>query len=488
MPQADEFNCLNLNISVPHLPSKTAEPPIPVMVFLHGGAFTYSMNSSPIYDGRMLAYISTALYQPTIIVTVNYRLGVYGFLASHDLKYLSKRNDDGPGTGNMGIWDQVLALRWVQQHIAAFGGDPLRVTLFGQSAGAASVHAHLLRGEALFSSAIMQSGLLDLCGVLSVDEYQVVYERLLLVLGIPLEIPAEERVRRLLGIETQKLTAAMVPTFITPVVTTPLCDDGVLLPGGMPRGLDCKDFHVPDWCPRIVMGDARNECIIWNKSWDNLSPNPIGLGQDLSTPTAELTLEKLEDLLGVRKAKLLASLYDIAPNSKSEDVFWALERMTTHGLFSAPIYFALGSAAKQAQLEAELPDSPSKSVYAYHFDVPSPYPNPWRNLAHHSNDNVLIWGVLRHTLPVIQQKVADRMAAAWIAFANGEDPWEPFADTERKWMVFGREGAVVEGQNEGHVDWGYWIWETLKEDGMIGDLMRLGEELCLRRSELVKRK
>lgn len=105
------------------------------MVFLHGGAFTYAAGSAAMYDGKVLADISRDdAGSPTIIVTINYRLGVLGFLASKEIReYNASFGEDG--VGNYGIWDQVEALRWVNQHIKAFGGDPERVTLFGQSAG-----------------------------------------------------------------------------------------------------------------------------------------------------------------------------------------------------------------------------------------------------------------------------------------------------------------------------------------------------------------
>lgn len=109
MPAADEFDCLNLNISVPVLPPDS-NAPLPVIVFIHGGAFTYSINSSPIYYSRLLASTSAGLSKPAIIVTVNYRLGVYGFLAGTDIQEYNRAHGEA-GVGNYGIWDQVLALR-----------------------------------------------------------------------------------------------------------------------------------------------------------------------------------------------------------------------------------------------------------------------------------------------------------------------------------------------------------------------------------------
>lgn len=104
------------------------------MIFMHGGAFVYAAGGAPIYDGRALAEISSKLDTPTIIISINFRLGVFGFLASKEIREYNLEFGEG-GVGNYGLWDQVEALRWVQKHISAFGGDPARVTLFGQSAG-----------------------------------------------------------------------------------------------------------------------------------------------------------------------------------------------------------------------------------------------------------------------------------------------------------------------------------------------------------------
>ncbi|CAG9943064.1 unnamed protein product [Clonostachys rosea f. rosea IK726] len=470
MPQADEFNCLNLNISVPHLPADQVKNPLPVMIFIHGGAFTYSMNSSPVYDSRILVESSASKFRrPTIVITVNYRLGVYGFLAGKDIETYNSSHGEA-GVGNYGLWDQVLALRWVQKHISAFGGDPKQVTLFGQSAGAVSVHAHLLRGEPLFSSAILQSGLIRLCGVLSIDEYQSVYERILQALDIPIDLNPEDRIERLLSADSSALTKAMVPAFIIPVVTSPLCDDGVFVTGSIPSYDEYYTFSVPEWCPRVMIGDATNECIIWNKSWDNICDSPLASGEDLTVPTAALTLAKMESYLGSPKARMLSEIYDITSDTSEKDIFTKLEKMTTHGLFSAPIYFARQAA--------------KGSVFAYHFDVPSPFKNAWGGMAHHSFDNVLIWGLLSHEMPQSYAKVSEYMAEAWIRFASGEDPWERHSESG-KYKVFGLERTILTSKND-DLERGHQIWDKLHDLGLVADLARLSEELCLRRRELTQ--
>jgi para-nitrobenzyl esterase len=122
----------------------------PVFVYLYGGGFTEGSGSVAIYDGEALAK------KGLVVVTVNYRVGVFGFLAHPELATESPR----AASGNYGLLDQVAALRWVQQNIAAFGGDPANVTIAGQSAGAMSVYLLTAspRTRGLFHRAVVQSG------------------------------------------------------------------------------------------------------------------------------------------------------------------------------------------------------------------------------------------------------------------------------------------------------------------------------------------
>uniref|UniRef100_A0A670ZKX2 Carboxylic ester hydrolase n=1 Tax=Pseudonaja textilis TaxID=8673 RepID=A0A670ZKX2_PSETE len=134
-------DCLSLNIWVPH-PQPSA--PVPVLVWIHGGGYFMGTSSVAVFNGAPLAATENV-----IVVTINYRLGALGFL------YFPPA-----APGNLGLLDQQLALKWVKENAAAFGGDPSRVTIFGQSAGGASVNFHLLapKSQDLFAQAVIQSG------------------------------------------------------------------------------------------------------------------------------------------------------------------------------------------------------------------------------------------------------------------------------------------------------------------------------------------
>lgn len=146
-PEPMSEDCLTLNVWAPE---GAADAKLPVMVWVHGGGLVNGSGSTPIYWGDELAK------RGVIVVTFNYRLGALGFLAHPEL------NDESAhgGSGNYGLLDQIAALTWVQRNIAAFGGDPDQVTIFGQSSGSISVSALVAspRAKGLFRRAIGQSG------------------------------------------------------------------------------------------------------------------------------------------------------------------------------------------------------------------------------------------------------------------------------------------------------------------------------------------
>eukprot|EP00927_Polykrikos_kofoidii_P064163 TRINITY_DN5921_c0_g2_i1.p1 TRINITY_DN5921_c0_g2~~TRINITY_DN5921_c0_g2_i1.p1 ORF type:complete len:685 (-),score=51.86 TRINITY_DN5921_c0_g2_i1:24-1967(-) len=145
-------DCLFLNIGTPFRePGSPGNSLLPVLVWIHGGS--YNTGSSNIYPVDSLVAASNF---SVIVVTLNYRLNVFGFLGSARLR---DRSEDG-STGNYGIQDQRLAIQWVRSNAAAFGGDGARVTIFGQSAGGNSVLNHLVQPASfgLYERAIVQSG------------------------------------------------------------------------------------------------------------------------------------------------------------------------------------------------------------------------------------------------------------------------------------------------------------------------------------------
>ena len=143
-------DCLYLNVWVPGSASASAFGPLPVLVYFYGGGFVAGDGSEPRYDGESMAT------KGIIALTVNYRLGIFGLFAHPELTKESPNHS----SGNYGLMDQAAALQWVQDNIAAFGGDPKRVTIAGESAGSVSVSALMASpvSKSLFAGAIGESG------------------------------------------------------------------------------------------------------------------------------------------------------------------------------------------------------------------------------------------------------------------------------------------------------------------------------------------
>lgn len=145
-PQKQSEDCLNLNVWTAARPGEKR----PVMVWIHGGALTRGSGSTWVYDGTAFAK------KGVVLVTINYRLGPLGYLAHPELTAESPNHS----SGNYGVLDQIAALKWVRKNIAAFGGDPGRVTIFGESAGSWSVNVLVASplAKGLFHHAIGESG------------------------------------------------------------------------------------------------------------------------------------------------------------------------------------------------------------------------------------------------------------------------------------------------------------------------------------------
>ncbi|KAK7050555.1 carboxylic ester hydrolase [Favolaschia claudopus] len=143
-------DCLTINVIKPT--SATSTSKLPVVAWIFGGGF--ELGSTQMYDGTTIVQRSIAMGEPVIYVSMNYRVAAFGFLASKEVR--------AAGVGNLGLQDQRQALRWIQKYIGNFGGDPSKVTIWGESAGAISVSLQMLANggntEGLFRGAFMESG------------------------------------------------------------------------------------------------------------------------------------------------------------------------------------------------------------------------------------------------------------------------------------------------------------------------------------------
>ncbi|XP_057694977.1 acetylcholinesterase-like isoform X2 [Corythoichthys intestinalis] len=213
-------DCLYLNVWTPF--NKASQSSLaPVLVWIYGGGFISGTSSLDIYDGRYLSKV-----EGVVVVSMNYRLGALGFLA------LSDNNI----RGNAGLLDQRLALQWVSNNIVNFGGDPSQVTLFGESAGSASVGFHLLSpgSHDLFQRAVMQSGSPNaLWASVSKEVAQERSMRLAKLIGCPTSSPAH------LDICLQRTDASVITSKQFDTLTQP-----TVLPNPFPPVVD--GYFLPD--------------------------------------------------------------------------------------------------------------------------------------------------------------------------------------------------------------------------------------------------
>lgn len=240
-------DCLVLNVWTP---DQVVSEPRPVMVWIHGGGFTLGSGSDPAYDGKVLSETTGA-----VVVNMNYRLGAFGYLAHPDL---AAEDSAHPSSGNYGIEDQRAALEWVKTNIAAFGGDPGRVTLFGESAGGISTCFHLVSplSEGLFSSAILESGPCDQATPRADAEAQG--EELATLVGCDAEADVPACLREKTAAEIAEALAAGPFLFGEGASWFPIVD-GYNLPDDPPVMLANGDFaKVP-----VIVGANADEATIF---------------------------------------------------------------------------------------------------------------------------------------------------------------------------------------------------------------------------------
>jgi para-nitrobenzyl esterase len=401
-------DCLNLNIWSPDL----GQASLPVMVWIHGGAFANGSGSVPTYDGTRFAR------DGVVCVTINYRLGADGFL------YL------GDGIANLGLLDQIAALTWVQENIAAFGGDPNNITIFGESSGGMSVAALMAmpRAAGLFRRAIAQSG----AGhhVISTATAQRIGQYLAEKLGVE---PAREAIatvpiNRLVQAQQElrieisahpdparwgEVAANLMP--FEPVI------DGNLLPA---RPIDS-----------VAAGAGANVDLLVGNNADEfrLFLVPVGTINVIN----EEMLSRAIAAYGLPVAETLATYRATRKDATPGELLAAI---ATDWFYRIP---AIRMAEAHAQQDAG-------ATYIYEFAWQSPTFSGRIGACHAMEmpfvfDNLDKEGFegLMGTNP--PQQVADAMHAAWVAFATGGNPAWPQYDLKRRaTMRFDTTSELVE--------------------------------------------
>lgn len=423
-PPIDE-DCLYLNVWTPGTDGRRR----PVMVWIHGGGFTIGAGSEPLYNGRSLASRGDV-----VVVTINYRLGALGFLYMPDFA-----DAEGEPCTNFGMLDQVAALEWVRDEIAAFGGDPNNVTIFGESAGGMSVGALMASPLAvgLFRRAILQSGAAH--NALSIDQAQANTAAFAEALGVEKltaarlrSIPAEDILRAQASMEASdreriRERPAMALRF-EPVI------DGHFLrerPIDAIRAGLSKDVSV-------LIGTTAEEWKLFAAMWPSLAK----ISEDEAARRIGSLVSSDAD---AERGRAILQVYREARKARGE----ATE---TFELFLAAQtdHMARVPADRVAKAQAVH----QRQVFAYRFDWRSPVADGALG-ACHALDLPFVFSTQR-LVPAFAgagpdaDALATTIGDAWLAFARTGDPstdalhWPPFDVERRSTMILDRECRAEE--------------------------------------------
>ncbi len=419
-PQGDD--CLTLNIWASS--DIAGGDRKPVMVWIHGGAYVLGSANQPLYNGRVLAAGGDV-----VVVTVNYRLGAFGFLDLSSFSTSGRRFDS-----NLGLRDVILALQWVRDNIAAFGGDPDRVTLFGESAGAGIVTTLLTTpaGAGLFSAAIAQSS--PATSVYDAVRGRRVAEEYLDILGLK-----PDDVDRLSGLPAEAIVAASRTLFNDVPLRSPgllafaPIVDGDLVPDyPVKLARECRSHPVP-----LIIGTNKHEAALFK--W-------------MKSPLMPITPHEIRRMF----AEMAAEQPDVQlPTEDQIGAVYRSRRTKTRGMGVArDVGFRMPSVWLAEGHSAVAP------VYLYRFDWSTPMLKALGIGATHATELPYVWGNLiagpkDFTFKLGGLKtgaaVSSRMRARWVNFAveakpnglPGEPEWPPYHEADRACLIIDRRDAIV---------------------------------------------
>lgn len=440
-------DCLFLNIATPveALDIKGKRDLLPVFFWIHGGAYMWGTAADFPADAPVVSS-----KQGVVVVTANYRINGLGFLGSEELR---ARSDDG-SVGSYGIQDQRMAMEWVKENIEAFGGDPERVTIIGQSAGGNSVMNHLARKASFpfYQQAVMQSGTYS-PGSLALDQAQENYDNLMKELGC-------DSLECMLGKDGAAVAKAAQE--ISPRGWLPVYD-GVFVED-MPWELIKKGDYNTD--AKIIIGSDRDE----NGLGTIANPDiPDDMGEDIF----DAQWPQLMDTQDQDKLAEIKQIWDPSNYVYPDDLgnysqwWWELVRATTD---SVP---GLGACAART-LGRMFVENGNPSVYMYLHsapvttEVPSmPGSGPGSVVVVHSSEIFYTAGLTDMLKPGPEVDLAKEVAGYWTNFAISGDPnvgpndhsveWTPYSIEEDNVIRFERsdmDGIYIQnGLRKEACDW-----------------------------------
>ncbi|GIK05682.1 hypothetical protein Aspvir_009795 [Aspergillus viridinutans] len=350
LPQSD-LNCLNLNITVPAGTTGTSK--LPVFLFIHGGGLVLGANSWPQFDYAR----------------------------------------------------SEVAMRWVQKHIADFGGDPDNVTLAGMSAGGACVTYHLDSDEQLFKRAIVMSGTCLLIQPLPYDLHEQNYRQAIAALGLA-DASSEDRIKTLLETPGEALVAKIPPT----VLAVPAIDGDIVSSAVTYAQVADKGSNFPrgkKWSEDLMIGYAQMDASIM-----------AFLMSHTKKDCASKFVTALNTILASKSdvSQQTLNKYNITEDMTDDEAFPAILNYINDIAFFAPVLtFAKGW---------------KNNVYVYHFNEGNPWDGPWKDRASHIIDLAYLFQNFREFMGPDQQQLAITFAEDFFKFCHGVKPWPAVAQND----------------------------------------------------------
>ena len=392
-------DCLYLNIWK-NLDDST--PDKPVMVFIHGGSYGWGGTADPMYDGKNFV----SAHPDIILVTIGYRLGLMGFV---DLSYF-EGGEDYPDAPNLGILDQIEALRWIQRNIRAFGGNPKNVTIFGESAGGGSVSLlpMIPCAKGLFCRVIAESGSVAL--TFSKEECREFSKKLKHMSGAQ----SVSQLQRLSEFDLQQINEKLNQYNNFPQ------RDGKLIPLNPYKPYENGETADID----MLIGTNAEEMNYWIEEVGGMTPYRL------------LSSIKFENDMKILSASDKKRVRDFI-SLKKEERIWRMSRCYDEMMFRLP-------AVEQARLHSKN----GGKTYMYYWTVPSTLP---MHKACHAVELAYVFGNRDETIYTgepADKSLSDTVMQMWTNFARTGDPstdsltWARYSEPERATMVIDRHPYI----------------------------------------------
>jgi len=411
-------NCLSLNIWAPEGAAPLTQKP--VVVWIHGGGYVVGASAQPVYDGAALAARGDV-----VVVTLNYRLGVFGFL-----DFAALREHDDRFASNIGLRDVVAALRWVQANISAFGGDPRAVTVMGQSAGAASITTLMTMPSTrgLFHQAIAQSP--PATSIYGRERSRDFAEQYLGMLGVT----PRDAARTLPKMSAEELLAPSVSFLYSVSRSAPgmlafaPVVDGDLVPEYPAAVFERGEQHpVP-----LLIGTTRDEAALFKLLKSPLMPT------DAVSVEEMFRLLQREDPTTDLQAERIFAAYPAFPRRSG-----AIQVSSDAGI-GMPVQWLAAAHARVAD------------TFVYRFDQATPLMKALGLGAVHASELPYVFGTIPKKVGLNKrqamwiagrsaaEQVSQRMQGYWLDFIQRAQPgWQPFDATTRATRIIRRRDADV---------------------------------------------